>query len=146
MEIVPLWGISNTKLGDSRSETRGILGNPDQVKKATEQPETIGENWTYRLMRLELEFHAPNDFRLSKITSRHPNTLVLGFNPIGLNERYLLQKFPDLKTIESNAKVQVFFDDILKISFTLVRGKTESVTVHLETGENTGHIIWPVRS
>jgi hypothetical protein len=97
-------------------------------------------------MRLELEFHALHNFKLSKIISRHPETLVLGFNPIGLNERYLLQKFPDLRTLESNSKNQTFSDDVLKLSFTLVREKTESVTIHLQTNEDTGQIIWPVRS
>jgi hypothetical protein len=146
MEMVPYWGIDNTKLGDTRSEIKKILGKPDKIKKRVEQRETIADIWTYRLMRLELEFYALHDFRLSKIISRHPGTLVLGFNPIGLNERYLLQKFPSLREIESHDHFQVFFDDSLKLSFTLVREKTESVTLHPETGENTEEVIWPIRS
>ena len=71
---------------------------------------------------------------------------MLGFNPIGLNERYLLQKFPSLREIESHDHFQVFFDDSLKLSFTLVREKTESVTLHPEIGENTEEVIWPIRS
>ena len=141
MEIVPCRGIDNTTLGDTRSETREILGNPDQVKETIEQSGINTIVWTYRLMRLELKFHEPNAFKLSKIISRHPNTLVLGFNPIGLNERYLLQKFPSLREIESHDHLQVFFDDSLKLSFTLVREKTESVTIHHENIENAEEVI-----
>jgi hypothetical protein len=93
----------------------------------------LSEIWVYRLMRPELSFDSEHDYKLSYISSYHPYTLIQGFNPIGLTEKYLLQKFPHLELdVEISDEEKSYTDKILDLTFCIVRRHVVSVTVFPE--------------
>ena len=98
-------------------------------------------------MRLELSFDSEHDYRLSHITSYHPYTLVNAFNPMGLEEKFLLQKFPHLDldvTVSDDEKY--FTDRVLDLTYGTAGGKVVSVTVFPETAPGSERILWPRQS
>ncbi len=120
--------------GQSRETISQNIGLPE--KKDIRRDE---ERWNYRLLRLDLSFSQSNDFRLSKIVSRHPYTLVLGFNPIGLKDTYLIQKFPNL----IDGIGEALDEPSLGLTFTLSQGAVAYVTMQPQKNDLIGEYIWP---
>ena len=144
MDVVPHRGVDQINLGRNREKIAIDLGTPDKTAQDRHENGEVSEIWIYRLMRLELSFDSEHDYKLSQITSYHPYTLVQGFNPIGLTEKFLQQKFPHLDLdVEISSDEKYFTDRILDLTFCIARGRVASVTVFPEydaTGEN---ILWP---
>lgn len=144
MDVVPHHGIDEINLGSSRDRIALDLGEPDKKAQDRHEDGAVSEIWIYRLMRLDLSFDSDNEYRLSHITSYHPYTLVGRFNPIGLSEKYLLQKYPHLNLeVEINDDEKYYMDRILDLTFGIARAKVVSVTVFPEYDESGQHIIWP---
>ena len=144
MDVVPHHGIDEINLGSSRDRIALDLGEPDKKAQDRHEDGAVSEIWIYRLMRLDLSFDSDNEYRLSHITSYHPYTLVGRFNPIGLSEKYLLQKYPHLNLeVEINDDEKYYTDRILDLTFGIARAKVVSVTVFPEYDESGQHIIWP---
>ena len=144
MDIVPHRGIDEVHLGSSREQTSIDLGTPDKKAQDWHDDGEVSEIWVYRLMRLELSFDAENDYKLSHITSYHPYTLVQGFNPIGLTENFLLEKFPHLDLdVEISDEEKYYTDRILDLTFCIVRKRVVSVTVFPEYDAAGESIVWP---
>lgn len=147
MEVVPHRGIDKIDLGASREQIAIDLGTPEKTAQDRHDDGEISEIWVYRLMRLELSFDSEHDYKLSHITSYHPYTLVQGFNPIGLTEKYLLQKFPHLDLdVEISDEEKYYTDRILDLTFCIVRKRVVSVTVFPEYDDSGETILWPVRA
>ena len=134
MDLTPFVGLGDVVFGQCRNTISEKIGAPEK-KIALKNL----EKWSYRLLRIELSFCRVTDFRLTKIVSNHPYTLVLGFNPIGLKETFLVQKFPSLQSGENNS----LDDPSLGLMFTLSKGIVSHVTMHPQTHEQTGKYIWP---
>lgn len=144
MEIVPHTGIDDIRLGTSREAVDAQLGTPDRTSVDFHDDGERSEIWIYRMLRLELSFDSEHDFRLAHVTSYHPYTLVNGFNPIGLADRYLLQKFPHLDLdVEIGEGEKYYSDRILDLTFGIARGKVVSVTVFPEYDESGNEVQWP---
>lgn len=120
--------------GQSRETISQNIGLPE--KKDIRRDE---ERWNYRLLRLELSFSQSSNFKLSQIISRHPYTLVLGFNPIGLKETYLIQKFPNLVDGIGDA----LDEPSLGLTFTLSQGAVACVTMQPQKDNLIDEYIWP---
>ena len=122
MDVVPHHGIDEINLGSSRDRIALDLGEPDKKAQDRHENGAVSEIWIYRLMRLDLSFDSDNEYRLSHITSYHPYTLVGRFNPIGLSEKYLLQKYPHLNLeVEINDDEKYYTDRILDLTFGIAR-------------------------
>ena len=146
MDVIPHCGIDDIRLGSSREQIAHDLGAPDKKARDRHEDGAVSEIWIYRLMRLELSFDSDNEYSLSHITSYHPFTLVRRFNPIGLSEKFFLQKFPHLDLeVEINDDEKYYTDRILDLTFCIARAKVVSVTVFPEYDDSGQHIIWPVK-
>ncbi|MGB0637143.1 MAG: hypothetical protein ACPGN6_07010 [Gammaproteobacteria bacterium] len=134
MDLIPFVGLGDVVFGQCRNTISQNIGAPE--KKATMNNL---EKWSYRLLRIELSFSHATDFRLTEIVSNHPYTLVLGFNPIGLKETFLLQKFPNLQCTDNNS----LEEPSLGLVFTLSSGAVSHVIMRPQKHEQTGEYIWP---
>lgn len=144
MEVKPHVGIDDVRLGASREAIREALGPPDKTAADRHEDGEVSEIWVYRLMRLELSFDSELGYRLAHVSSYHPYTLVRGFNPIGLTEKFLLQKFPHLDLdVEISDDEKYYSDRILDLTFCIARGKVVSVTVFPEYDDSGEHVRWP---
>lgn len=144
MDVIPHTGIDMLRLGASRAEVGTALGPPDRTSRDHHEDGEVSEIWVYRLMRLELSFDSEHDYRLAHITSYHPYTLLRGFNPIGLGQRFLLQKYPHLDLeIEISAEEKYYTDRVLDLTFGIARGRVVSVTVFPEYDAGGETVIWP---
>lgn len=144
MDVTPHVGIADVRLGADRDSVRETLGPPDKTARDRHDDGESSEIWIYRLMRLELSFDSEHGYRLAHISSYHPYTLVRGFNPIGLTEKFLLQKFPHLDLdVEISDDEKYYSDRILDLTFCITRGAVVSVTVFPEYDETGEHINWP---
>jgi hypothetical protein len=144
MDVVPHCGIDQIRLGASRESIVEMLGDADKKTRDYHEDGEHSEIWIYRLLRLELSFDSEHDFQLSHVTSYHPYTLVRSFNPIGLEEKFLLQKFPHLDLdVEISDGEKYFTDRVLDLTFGTARGKVVSVTVFPEYDGDGSRVIWP---
>jgi hypothetical protein len=144
MDVIPHTGIDAIRLGASRAEVDTALGPADRTSVDHHDDGERSEIWIYRMLRLELSFDSEHDYRLSHVTSYHPYTLVRGFNPIGLADRFLLQKFPHLDLdIEISEEEKYYSDRVLDLTFGVARGKVVSVTVFPEYDESGNVVLWP---
>ncbi|MEM7542663.1 MAG: hypothetical protein AAF384_13925 [Pseudomonadota bacterium] len=144
MQLIPHRGIDGILLGAERDTVVRELGKPEKSGREEWEDGVISETWVYRLMRLELSFDSDNDFLLSRITASHPHLAIQSFNPIGLEEGYLLQKYPHLD-LEANlgANGKQYIDRLLDLSYWLSKGKVESVTVFPQYDQASDQIAWP---
>ena len=144
MIVVPHRGVDDIRLGSSKDVVAGCLGDPDK-KQIDQHTETeCSEIWFYRLLRLEMSFDSEHEYVLSHITSYHPYAFVNGFNPIGLEEKYLLQKFPHLHVdLEVKKDEKYYSDRILNLTYEIRNSKVVSVTIFPETEPITNKILWP---
>ena len=144
MDVIPHQGIDSVRLGASRSAVSELLGAADKSAYDHHEHGERSHIWVYRLLRLELSFDSEHAYRLSHISSYHPFTLVQAFNPMGLEERFLLQKFPHLELdVEVSADEKYFSDRILDLTFGTARGRVVSVTVFPEHDTVSGGVLWP---
>jgi len=144
MEVIPHTGIDALRLGAKREAVRAALGPPDRKTRDRHDDGEISEIWIYRLMRLELSFDSEHDYRLAHITSFHPYTLLRGFNPIGLAQKFLLQKFPHLELeVEVGARERYYTDRILDLTFGIAGDKVVSLTVFPEHDDSGETVLWP---
>ena len=134
MDLTPFVGLGDVIFGQCRNTISQNIGAPEKkiVLKNIEK-------WSYRLLRIELSFSQAADFRLTKIASNHPYTLVLGFNPIGLKETFLIQKFPNLQCTDNNS----LEEPSLGLVFALLKGAVSHVIMCPQKHEKTGEYIWP---
>ena len=138
-------GIDELVLGQQREAVRARLGAPDRTSIDHHADGERSEIWIYRMLRLELSFDSEHEFRLSHLTSYHPDTSVRGFNPMGLEEKFLTQKFPHLELdIEISEDAKYFTDQLLDLTYGTARGKVVSVTVFPETRASEDLIVWPL--
>ena len=145
MEALPHTGFDDIRLGSVREDVATLLGPADRRTQDFHDDGERSEIWIYRMLRLELSFDSEHDFRLSHITSYHPYTLVRGFNPMGLDPRALLQKFPHLDLDVSVSEDEKYYTDrILDLTFGVARGEVVSVTVFPQHDERGGDIRWPL--
>lgn len=144
MDVIAHTGIDNILLGTSREVIAELLGPADKTGIDHHDGGDRSEIWIYRLARLELSFDSEHRYRLSHISSYHPYTLVQAFNPIGLEEKFLLQKFPHLELdIEVSAEEKYFTDRILDLTYGTAGGKVVSITVFPQHDETSGRVLWP---
>lgn len=144
MDVIPHTGIDTLRLGVSRDAVTEALGVPDRTSRDRHDDGEVSEIWIYRLMRLELSFDSEHDYRLAHITSYHPYTMLRGFNPIGLAQKFLLQKFPHLELeVEVTAEEKYYTDRVLDLTFGIARGKVVSLTVFPEYDESGEVVLWP---
>ena len=134
MDLTPFVGLGDVIFGQCRGTISQNIGTPEK-KIALKNL----EKWSYRLLRIELSFSQAADFRLTRIASNHPYTLVLGFNPIGLKETFLVQKFPNLQCTDNNS----LEEPSLGLVFTLSRGAVSQVIMRPQKDEQTGEYMWP---
>lgn len=144
MDVVPHCGLDNIRLGDDAANIRALLGDPDKTSRDQHGDGEYSEIWIYRLLRLELSFDSEHAERLSHVSSYHPYTLVNGFNPMGLETRFLLQKFPHLDLdVAISDEEKYYTDKILGLTYGIARNKVVSVTVFPEVSSDGQTIIWP---
>lgn len=144
MEALPHTGFDDIRLGSDRDAVAALLGNADRRSHDFHDDGERSEIWIYRMLRLELSFDSEHDYRLSHITSYHPYTLVRGFNPMGLDDRALLQKFPHLDLDVSISEDEKYYTDrVLDLTFGVARGEVVSVTVFPEHAGDDGDVRWP---
>lgn len=144
MEISPHRGIDDILLGTSRAGIKAQLGAPEKVLRGQYEDEVESEVWTYRLLRLELAFDSDVDFRLARITTTYPDVHIGGFNPIGLTEKFLLMKYPDLEVqIDYGDEGKDFIDRASDISFWVENGKVENITIYPQYDDIEQVPRWP---
>jgi|GEM_PF-1797255 hypothetical protein len=144
MDVIPHTGIGDIRLGSSRESIATMLGAAEKKSRDYHEDGEHSEVWVYRLLRLELSFDSEHDFYLSHITSYHPYTLVRSFNPIGLEEKFLLQKFPHLDLdVEVSTEEKYFTDKVLDLTFGTARGKVVSVTIFPAYDGDGKQVLWP---
>ncbi len=144
MEVHPHTGIDDVRLGASREDIDALLGAADRTSVDVHDDGERSEIWIYRMLRLELSFDSEHGYRLAHVTSYHPYTLVRGFNPIGLTDRFLLQKYPHLDLdIEISKDEKYYSDRVLDLTFGIARGKVVSVTVFPEYDDSGNVVRWP---
>ena len=145
MDVHAHHGIDDLLLGLERDRVAAAVGHADKTGVDFHEYGERSEIWTYRMLRLELSFDSEHDYRLSHSTSYHPDTIVRGFNPMGLEEKFLLQKFPHLELdIEITEDEKYFSDQVLHITYGIARGRVVSVTIFPETNPLTEAITWPL--
>ena len=121
-----------------------MLGQPENISYDDHGEGERSEIWLYRLLRLELSFDSEHNYRLSHISSYHPFTHVRDFNPVGLEEKFLLDKFPHLDLdVEISSDEKYFSDRILDLTFGIADGRVVSVTVFPEYNDTGDRIKWP---
>jgi len=144
MDIYSHRGVDQLALGSYREDVSAQLGTADKTSFDYHEGGERSEIWIYRLLRLELSFDSEHNYRLSHISSYHPYTLVREFNPMGLEEKFLLQKFPHLELdIEISEAEKYYSDRVLDLTFGTAAGRVVSVTVFPETDESSGRVLWP---
>ena len=144
MEVIPHQGIGALWFGMRREDVEAELGAPERSEHETWDDGTDSETWHYRLSRLELGFDSICDYRLCRITSYHPHTIIRGFNPIGLAQGFLLQRYPHLKLRADGGEIgSNYVDEILDLSFWVERDGVKQVTAYPEIDIRTGDYVWP---
>ena len=83
MDIHAHRGIDTLVLGCDREQVATAIGAADKITTDFHEDGEKSEIWIYRMLRLELSFDSEHDFRLSHITSYHPDTSLRGFNRQG---------------------------------------------------------------
>ena len=134
MELTPFLGIGNVIFGQTRNAIAQRVGAPE-----TKTVNGNEEAWAYKLLRLELFFNEKHDLRLEKIISYHPYTLVLGFNPIGLKDTYLMHKFPNLVEGDGGS----LDEPSLGLTFVFLRSMVTHVVMRPQIGVLKGTFVWP---
>jgi len=97
MNIFPLDGIEQYHFGTYKSDIKGLLGNPDEIKNLDAKDGVSSEIYKYKSLGLDLYFDKDTDFRLWGISISNASARLKGVTPIGLSEKELLKAFPDLK-------------------------------------------------
>ncbi|MGR8920465.1 MAG: hypothetical protein ACU85V_12675 [Gammaproteobacteria bacterium] len=144
MDVIPHCGIDALRLGAARETVAEALGPADKTGFDQHEDGERSEIWTYRLLRLELSFDSEHGYRLSHLTSYHPYTIIDGFNPMGLEEKFLLQRFPHLELdVEISSDEKYYTDPALDLTFGIAKGGVVSVTVFPEFGTRGGAVVWP---
>ena len=144
MIVLPHRGVDAIKLGSTKDTIAASLGTPEKKQVDYHSETDNSEVWLYRLLRLEMSFDSEHQYRLSHLTSYHPYTLVGGFNPIGLQEKYLLLKFPHLDLeLEVNEDEKYYRDPVLDLTYEITNSRVISVTVFPEIDSITNKILWP---
>lgn len=144
MDVIPHYGIDQLRLGCDRAQVLEQLGRAEKTTFDYHDGGERSEIWIYRLLRLELSFDSEHSYRLSHISSYHPYTLVSDFNPIGLEEKFLLQKFPHLDLdVEISEREKYFSDRDLDVTFGTANSRVVSVTVFPQTDPASGRVLWP---
>ena len=86
----------NINFGLKREEVRDILGEPSSIDKIKVTDYSDLECWTYDAHQIELIFDSEHYYQLSSISFASENVKVEGVAIIGLKEKKLLKKFPEL--------------------------------------------------
>lgn len=96
MEIYPSIEQFNIEFGLKREQIRDILGEPSSTCIIKVSDNADLDCWTYDSQKIELIFDSENFYSLSTISFSSKNVKVDGIAVIGLKEKKLLKKFPDL--------------------------------------------------
>ena len=86
----------NIQFGLEREKVRDILGEPSSIDIIKVSDHADLECWTYDSHQIELTFDSENYHRLSSVSFASKNVTVEGVAIIGLKEKKLLKKFPEL--------------------------------------------------
>ena len=132
MEIKPLIGLNNILLGMSRDSIKNLLGEPKSTRDffpLSNNDAEKAEIWLYA-NGIELYFSADENYLLGTITVESNVSKLDNFDCIGVSEKELKLKFPQLETIDN-------FEDFGKdyrlpnkqISFWVVDGKVRNLTI-----------------
>ena len=105
MKIQPSLEHFNIKLGLKREEVRPILGEPSSIDIIKVSDHSDLECWTYHSHRIELIFDSDNNYRLSRVSFAAKNIKVDDVAIMGLKEKKLLKKFPDLYCQEEKDEI-----------------------------------------
>ncbi|MCB2147229.1 MAG: outer membrane protein assembly factor BamE [Deltaproteobacteria bacterium] len=96
MKIYPSIEQYNIRFGLKREKVRAILGEPSSVDIINVSEQADLECWTYDAHQIELIFDSENSYRLFSISFASENVKVEDVAIIGLKEKKLLKKFPEL--------------------------------------------------
>jgi len=130
MEIKPLIGLNDILFGMNRDSIKNLLGEP----KSTRDFSPLSDNdkaeiWLYS-NGIELYFSADENYLLGTITVESNISILDNFDCIGVSEKELKLKFPQIETIDN---FEDFGKDYLlpnkEISFWIVDGRVRSLTI-----------------
>ena len=146
MNIKPKIGVDSIKLGMTRVQVEATWGKPDFIYDfipLEDRPNEIWEVWEYS-DGTELNFDSDENFLLGSINLYSPDALFENIRLIGLSERELKLKFPKIQLdddFELSGKDYLLSDQ--EVSFWVVDGKIDNITISPEYDESGNIPIWP---
>ena len=147
MDISPHRGIDDILLGATRQDIESSLGPPEKVFRGRFEDTVESEVWSYRLLRLELAFDSDVDYRLARITTTYPDVNILGFNPIGLAENFLVVRYPNLELqLDCGDDGKDFIDRELDISYWVENGVVINISIYPEYDDIEQVPRWPAEA
>ena len=127
MELIPLSGFGNIRLGMERNQVCNILGEPDSVEVGNDPTPGATYTWVYVRLGAELSFDKEADFKLARITILNPLAVLLGSRPIGLSDSELSRIYPNAKLDFTAGDTKDFVDPDISVSFWIQAGKVVNI-------------------
>ncbi len=117
IEIVPGRGLGELLFGATFSDTRLILGDPDDVGKSEFEDEDTGEvttseMWTYGEMGIKLHFDEMDNFRLGMFSVEDDMFTLMGEKLIGCEKSKVMDFLKGLNFGEFEDERVVFDEDL----------------------------------
>ena len=129
MEVKPLTGLGDIILGMSRESIKTLLGEPKSTRDFFPLHDNDSEIWLYS-NGIELDFPADDNYLLGTITIESNISKLDNFDCIGVSEKELKFKFPQIEAIDD---FEDFGKDYIlpnkEISFWVVDGRVRTLTI-----------------
>jgi len=143
MIIKPFIGIDDLRLGSTMKQAFDYIGGYDEHRTWAYDIYT-SQIWKHKELGIELVFYNMDGYHLSQISTSSPKTEFKGINPIGKSEQELLALFPSIRTSDNPGDYsKSYYLDKWGLSFSVIEGKVESVTIFPLYDENAGDVRWP---
>ena len=127
-------------------DARSLWGQPESIKyfiAIEERPEDRSVEWKYR-NSTTLSFDSNENFMLSSINIASVGAILNGVNVIGISEEELKRNFSDVvldDDFEENGKDFIISE--LEISFWVIDGFVDNITIFPEYDDTGNTAIWP---